>query len=107
MLFALVKFRFVSWGIGYAQGTPTYFEVRPRYAQHVHFNSRTEIFNDYNFLSIDSIDVLLLHSSSIEHKLSIPQSFTTWVDGWRVGEFFGTHKDLGYIPCYEIAEVMF
>ena len=77
MLDCSVMIKFSNLFTGFTQGTPTGIEVRPRCTQHVQLNSRTKTLDLHNFLFIDLIDVLLSHSSSIMHKLSIPHRFTT------------------------------
>ena len=99
--------RFFTLCIRFLRGSSAISEVLPRFFQHVHFNSRTKICDSHNFHSIDPIDVLLQQMSHMNHSLSIPRGLRPCFHGGKVRDFFGTHKDLAYIPCYETAVVMF
>ena len=43
----------------------------------------------------------------MKHMLSIPYHGCSWIHEGRLPEFLGTHKEMAYIDCYEMAVVMF
>ena len=59
MLDGRVKLSFIVCYLWYTQVHPRYTRVHPRYTQHVQLNSRTKILDRNNFLTINSIAVLL------------------------------------------------
>ena len=43
----------------------------------------------------------------MKHMLSFPYHGCSWIHEGRLPEFLGTHKEMAYIDCYEMAVVMF